>query len=29
VTRMLAFLRAQADRFANGEELLNVVSGPY
>jgi phosphoglycerate dehydrogenase-like enzyme len=29
LTRMLAFLRAQADRFARGEELVNVVSGPY
>ena len=29
MTRMLAFLRAQADRFTKGEELVNVVSGPY
>jgi phosphoglycerate dehydrogenase-like enzyme len=29
LTRMLAFLRAQADRFTNGEDLVNVVSGPY
>lgn len=29
LTRMLAFLRAQADRFTRGEELVNVVSGPY
>jgi phosphoglycerate dehydrogenase-like enzyme len=29
LTRMLAFVRAQADRFARGEELANVVSGPY
>jgi phosphoglycerate dehydrogenase-like enzyme len=29
LTRMLAFLRAQADRFTKGEELVNVVSGPY
>jgi phosphoglycerate dehydrogenase-like enzyme len=29
LTRMLAFVRAQADRFTRGEELANVVSGPY
>ena len=29
MTRMLAFLRAQADRFTRGDELVNVVSGPY
>ena len=29
MTRMLAFLRAQADRLIRGEELVNVVSGPY
>lgn len=29
MARMLAFLRAQADRFIRGEELVNVVSGPY
>ena len=29
LTRMLAFVRAQAGRFARGEELANVVSGPY
>jgi phosphoglycerate dehydrogenase-like enzyme len=29
MTRMLAFLRAQADRFISGDELVNVVSGPY
>ena len=29
MTRMLAFLRAQADRFARGEELVNMIAGPY
>jgi phosphoglycerate dehydrogenase-like enzyme len=27
--RMLAFLRAQAERFTRGEALVNVVAGPY
>ena len=27
--RMLTFLRAQADRFITGEDLVNVVAGPY
>ena len=28
-TRMLAFLRAQAERFVRGEALVNVVAGAY
>lgn len=29
IERALAFVRAQAQRFLNGEQLLNVVSGAY